>query len=108
MCERTLTTEDTADHRGELFSKDPVIPCVPLWLMVLFQDLHRVQRAFRRFLMLEICEHVAFLAKMFAHSIHHGPAFVGRVTGFAVAVVAEVSGYDVRGDSLFGFGDAER
>src|SRR5213593_3241959 len=86
---------------GEGFEAKLVLPGAP-------QNIHRIQRAFRRLLVLEVSKHVASGGEMFLHSSHHRLAFVGGVVRFAIAIVSVVGSDYVRSISLFSLGDAER
>ncbi len=59
------------------------------------------------FFVFEVNEDVASRGEVFLHASDHRVAFVRRVTRFAVAIVGEVGGDDVRRGALFGFGYAE-
>jgi len=58
--------------------------------------------------MLEICVSIAAVREMFLHAPQHGLALLGCVFGFAITVVAEISGDHVGRGALLGLSDTER
>src|SRR6516164_728194 len=71
------------------------------------QHFASVHRPFRRFFVLEVGEHVASGGQVLAHAADHRLAFVGCVVRFAVAVVSEVGGDDIRRVALFALSNTE-
>src|SRR5579863_1116266 len=67
----------------------------------LTQQAHRVQRALRRFLMLEISKHVPARCKVFPNTFDHRTAFFPRITRFPESVVNERPGDHIRRGALF-------
>src|SRR5215470_15188511 len=70
------------------------------------QELPRVHRPLRRFLVFEVGEDIAPGAEVLALARDHCLTLFGRVSRLAITVVTEVGGHDIRGVSLLGFGHA--
>src|SRR5208282_277295 len=72
------------------------------------QQIHRIQRALGRLLVLEVGEDIAARSEMLVDAGAHRLAFFGGVSGFAVTVVRKIGGDYVGSVALFRFGHTER
>src|SRR5229473_1748164 len=77
-------------------------------LLLLTQQLFRVECPVGRFFVLEICKDIAVVGQVLLEFRCVLLAFFLGIFAFAQAVVAEVCGDDVRALEFFAFGDAQR
>src|SRR5580698_6181059 len=93
------TTEGTEKHSGKSL-------CSP-WLIEFLQQLHRVHRTLRCFLMLEVSKHVSSRSEVAANSFNHGLPLLRCIARLAITVIREVGGGHIRRNSFFGLGHAK-